>query len=331
MQHQARGGWIERCFCTVAKTSRRLAGTFFRNLILIFAAPTYPAAFLVAFPSFLFAGGGFSQLPPRQMLKVTRQCEGNIIRILVQNLEEADVTATFELGLVNMKSKAQFPLPSTFPPHQTIEAFCLSPIREDMKWHYTLTNHYTLGNHRAVHDDSFVYRLPYAAGQGFSVSQAYNGTFSHTGAERCAIDWKMPEGTPVLAARAGVVVATKDDSEAGGPDKAFESSANYILIQHGDGTIGNYAHLQLRGVRVKVGQTVETGAVIGLSGNTGFSSGPHLHFSVFKAKDGTERESIPIRFRTADGAATTLLSGRTYLAPETLLVTTQNRTKRALN
>jgi murein DD-endopeptidase MepM/ murein hydrolase activator NlpD len=172
-----------------------------------------------------------------------------------------------------------------------------------------------LGSNRAVHDDSYVYSLPYAPGQAFRVSQADDGPFSHSGPERHAIDWKMPEGTPVLAARSGVVVGTKDDSEAGGPDRSFENSANYVLIQHRDGTIGNYAHLLRHGVRVRLGQTVDTGAVIGLSGNTGFSSGPHLHFSVFKTRDGRERESIPIRFRTEKGAAT-LVSGRVYAAPQ---------------
>jgi murein DD-endopeptidase MepM/ murein hydrolase activator NlpD len=151
------------------------------------------------------------------------------------------------------------------------------------------------------------------------VSQADDGAFSHSGPERHAIDWEMREGTPVLAARGGVVVGVKDDSDAGGPDKTFENSANYILIQHNDGTIGNYAHLHKHGVRVSVGQRVDTGAVIGLSGNTGFSSGPHLHFSVFKARDGRERESIPIRFRTENGAATRLVSGKVYVAPHRVL------------
>ncbi len=188
-----------------------------------------------------------------------------------------------------------------------------------------------LGSNHALHDAAFVYRPPYAAGQAFCVSQGYDGAFSHTGPEKYSIDWKMPTGTTVLAARGGVVVAFKDDSAAGGADKKFESSANYILIQHRDGTIGNYAHLLTHGVKVKVGQTVETGEVIGLSGSTGFSSGPHLHFSVFKAKDGKSRESIPISFWTENGRETTLLTGQAYRAPETLLVTTKSRTRRALN
>jgi murein DD-endopeptidase MepM/ murein hydrolase activator NlpD len=251
------------------------------------------------------------------MLKVTNRRDGNTIHFLVQNLESADVTATFDLKLVNLKGSTEFPFTTTLSPHQTINAFTLSPIDEAREWHFSMTNAYMVGSSRAVHDDSFVYSLPYAEGRGFLVSQADDGAFSHSGPERHAIDWKMPEGTPVLATRDGVVVGTKDDSEIGGPNRRFETSANYILIQHSDGTIGNYAHLKKHGVKVGMGQKVATGAVIGLSGNTGFSSGPHLHFSVFKTRDGRQRESIPIRFKTGNAAGETLASGRIYEAPNT--------------
>jgi murein DD-endopeptidase MepM/ murein hydrolase activator NlpD len=84
-------------------------------------------------------------------------------------------------------------------------------------------------------------------------------------------------------------------------------------------------------VRVKVGQRVAIGDVIGLSGNTGFSSGPHLHFNVFKAKDGKTRESIPVKFRTGDGVETTLMTGQVYATSKTLLLTTKGRSKRVPN
>ena len=66
----------------------------------------------------------------------------------------------------------------------------------------------------------------------------------------------MPEGTPVHAARDGVVVGTKDDSNRGGSSKKYEWDANFVLIRHSDGTLGHYVHLQKGGVTVKVGDTV---------------------------------------------------------------------------
>lgn len=272
------------------------------------------ALLIAAGPCFASEEGGIRQIPVKQMLDVVKRSEDGVIHIFVRNREPADVTATFSADLVNMKGSTRFPVTRTFPPHQTTEAFSLAPIHEDEEWHYTLTNCYLLGSMYAVHDDSVVYHLPYEPGRSFEVSQGFDGAFSHTGPERYAIDWEMPEGTPVLAARRGVVVEVEQNSTVGGPDRKFENSANYILIQHSDGTIGNYAHLLPHGAKVRVGQSVETGDLIGLSGNTGFSSGPHLHFSVFKARNGNERESIPIRFLTTNGSSI-LQSGEAYLSP----------------
>lgn len=266
-------------------------------------------------PSLASDAGGLRQIPVKQMLDVVKRSKDGVIHIFVRNREPTDVTATFSADLVNMKGSTRFPVTRTFPPNQTIEAFSLAPVHEDEEWHYTLTNCYLLGSLNAVHDDTVVYHLPYEAGRSFTVSQGFNGAFSHTGPERYAIDWTMPEGTPVLAARSGVVVGVEQNSTVGGADRKFENRANYILIQHSDGTIGNYAHLLSHGAKVRVGQSVETGDVIGLSGNTGFSSGPHLHFSVFKAKNGKERESIPIKFLTTNGSAI-LQSGEAYLSPK---------------
>jgi len=90
---------------------------------------------------------------------------------------------------------------ATFPAQGTTEAFSLSPINPDKAWEFSFTNRYNLGSVDAVHDDSFRYSLPYAAGHSFKVSQGYDGKYSHRGSNRYAVDWEMPEGTPVHAAR----------------------------------------------------------------------------------------------------------------------------------
>jgi murein DD-endopeptidase MepM/ murein hydrolase activator NlpD len=118
----------------------------------------------------------------------------------------------------------------------------------------------------------------------------------------------------VHAAREGVVVQSKDDMNEGGPERKFEKCANCVLVQHPDGTIGIYGHLMQGGNKVKVGDHVKAGDLVALSGNTGFSNGPHLHFSVFKAKDGKERLSLPVKFRSANSGVLTLETGHQYTA-----------------
>jgi murein DD-endopeptidase MepM/ murein hydrolase activator NlpD len=249
-------------------------------------------------------------------VKVTTERDGNLTHFIVDNNEYCEVTMTFEMKLKNLKGESSFPYTATFPPRQRSEAFALAPVDCAAKWEYSYTNYYKLGGNCVRHDDSYVYQLPYTPGLKFKVTQGYNGKYSHMGANQYATDWQMPEGTLVCAARGGVVVRAKDDSDRGGSSMEYDRYNNYVLIRHEDGTLGHYCHLQKGGCLVKVGQTVSSGEVIAHSGNTGFSSGPHLHFCVFKTKDGRERISLPVRFKTSDEKAITLLGGHSYRAPE---------------
>jgi murein DD-endopeptidase MepM/ murein hydrolase activator NlpD len=249
-----------------------------------------------------------------KMVKVFTRDEGGVIHFYVQNLELATVTATFEVRLQNMKGTTHFPCTTVLPGNQTAEVFALAPIKPDVHCDYSYIRSSLIGSADAVHDDSYVYLLPYAPGASFHVSQGYHGAFSHTGPDEYAIDWQMPVGTPIHAAREGLVVESKDDMDQGGPSLKYEKSANCILIQHPDGTIGIYGHLKKDGNKVKVGDRVQAGDFIGLSGNTGYTCGPHLHFAVFKAKNGRERMSLPVKFHSADAAAITLVSGQWYQA-----------------
>lgn len=252
-------------------------------------------------------------------VKITTQREGDVTHFYVENLERTEITMTFNLGLENLKSTKRLPLTATFAPNRKVEAFNLSPVDTEQPWQYSFTNYYNIGSSDAVHDDNYLYSLPYAAGSTFRVSQGYDGNFSHTGSCKYSTDWKMPEGTPVHAARGGVIVKVKDDSDRGGGSLDFDCYNNYVLIRHEDGTLGHYCHLQKNGVQVREGDVVNTGDPIALSGNTGFSSGPHLHFSVYKTKNGRERESIPVKFKTAEAAgAITLKTGDRYTAPRTV-------------
>jgi murein DD-endopeptidase MepM/ murein hydrolase activator NlpD len=272
----------------------------------------------VAFLTFALTCVSVSQgeNPARKSFHVLTKRDGNVTKFFVDNREANEVTATFELHCANLKGTTNFPFTTTFPPSQVTEAFSVSPIDPDRPWTYNYTSHYTVGSITARHDNSYVYRLPFAPGATFKVTQAYNGQYSHFGSDQYAIDFKMPVGTPVHAARGGMVAKIKDNSSRGGADRKYENDANYILIRHDDGTLANYAHLAKGGAKVVIGQRVQAGELIALSGNTGFSSGAHLHFSVFKTKDGKGRLSLPVKFETADEAAVTLAEGKTYRSSE---------------
>jgi len=261
-------------------------------------------------------GGRPALASESKSVKVTTRREGEVTHFMVENNELCEITMTFEVSVLNLKGSVGFPCTITFPPRQVTEAFTLSPVDLNCGWEYTYTNYYKLGSHYAQHQNSYVYQLPYAPGSKFRVTQGYNGTFSHTGPNKYSIDWKMPEGTPVYAARGGTVVKVKDDSATGGPSLKYDSFNNYVLIRHEDGTLGHYCHLQKGACGVKAGQLVHAGQLIGRSGNTGFSSGPHLHFCVYKTRNGRERQSIPVKFKTADEKSVTLRTGRNYEAVE---------------
>jgi murein DD-endopeptidase MepM/ murein hydrolase activator NlpD len=247
-------------------------------------------------------------------VKMITQREGETTHFFVQNDEYCEVTMTFVMRLVNLKSDKPLPYTTTLPARKRTELFTVSPTHPGADWEYDYTNYYKLGSNRAHPDPDCLYRLPYAPGATFPVSQGYNGSFSHTGPNQYAIDFQMPEGTLVCAARAGIVVRVKDDSNTGGPSMKFDPFNNYILIRHADGTLGHYCHLQRHGCLVRVGQVVCAGQPIAHSGNTGFSSGPHLHFCVFMNKDGRHRMSIPVKFITAAGEVATLLEDHSYQA-----------------
>lgn len=259
------------------------------------------------------AGQSFGGSLPAK-IKVVSEASGGLTQIFVENKETTDMTATIEIEAQNMECSVPLPHTLTVPAGSKVPAFTLAPKTTGAEWSYNWVNHYTVGRFDARHDDSVLYTLPYMPGASFKVSQGYHGSFSHHGPDEYAIDWKMPEGTPILAAREGKVVSVKDDSTRGGASRKYEDDANLIIVQHSDGTMAHYCHLQARSAKVKVGDKVRAGELLALSGNTGFTSGPHLHFAVFKAKNGFGRETIPVRFRTAEGNGITLANGKTYKA-----------------
>jgi murein DD-endopeptidase MepM/ murein hydrolase activator NlpD len=170
--------------------------------------------------------------------------------------------------------------------------------------------HYIPGRPDAEHAPGAPYRLPYALATAHPVSQAFPDRTTHGDlASLHAIDFVMPIGTGIYAARGGTVIEVASDFfEAGLNPVADGPQANIVRILHDDGTMSLYAHLNWNSIRVVPGQRIARGEYIADSGNTGFSSGPHLHFVVQRNRDGAI-VSVPVEFAGAGGTPLVIATG----------------------
>ena len=144
------------------------------------------------------------------------------------------------------------------------------------------------------------YQLPFRD-VPIQVDQGFGGQFSHTDAPNWfAVDFALPQGTPVLAAREGVVMDVQRDVIEGGPHDQAAGGGNLVRVLHADGSMAVYAHLAPDGVAVRSGQVVHAGERLGDSGNTGFSTAPHLHFALQRNAD-MRLISLPFRMLGPQG------------------------------
>ncbi len=201
----------------------------------------------------------------------------------------------------NVVAKPKWPATYVVPANSELYLSTITAKNKYMSWSFQYSVSSTLGDPNATHNDSHVYRLPFDASKQFYISQAFDGEFTHVGDQnQYAIDIVMPEGSDVLAARGGVVMDIANDFYDGGVSENKKQRGNYIRILHDDGSMAIYAHLQLESVVVAPGQRVETQQKIALSGNTGFTSGPHLHFAV-QVNQGLLLRSVPFLLQHKGG------------------------------
>ena len=214
------------------------------------------------------------------------------------------ISVVFTPQLENMKADKTMPLSIVVDANATVAAY--SAARKERSRSYRWQNNWNwkIGSIEARHDDRILYRLPFPDGRQFPVVQGYNGSFSHFGEFAFSIDWDMPNGTPVLAARDGIVAHVQHSFTGFSSDPAWKERTNQILIFHDDGTMAEYSHISQNSAVVKSGDRVKAGRQIALSGDVGYSTSPHLHFRVFRLKNAPVspvEESIPVTFRGADG------------------------------
>lgn len=171
------------------------------------------------------------------------------------------------------------------------------------------------GDPKAIHDDDERYRAPFAVASNYPISQSFPVATTHqTPDSYYAVDIAMPIGTDVYAARGGVVFEVASTNYRGGIDEEeYLEEANVIRIMHDDGSHAVYAHLNWNTIRVRPGDRVQRGEYIADSGNTGFSSGPHLHFAVLINR-GMRLVSVPIAFEGSNSRSVTPTTGANLTA-----------------
>ncbi len=220
----------------------------------------------------------------------TRQQDHGATLLLRNNLH-----APVEVELVleqqaNIAGGIQAPLRKVLPARSTTTLVTLLPNNPAQPVQYRPKLRHAVGDPSLLPTTS-QYPLPWRGGP-FRLTQGANGKYSHfTPQSRYALDIAMPEGTPIVAARGGVVVKIENQQTGRGSNPA----GNFVRILHDDGTMGVYLHLQKGSVGVTQGQRVTQGSLLARSGNTGNSTGPHLHF-VVQRNIGLAVESIPFDF-----------------------------------
>lgn len=232
----------------------------------------------------------------------TFEKSNNEICFTLNNTNLFDITYKVDANYSNLYSLQTLPLEGIIPEKskKCVAKFFMTGQK------YTLSPQYkwVVGSKNVFHNNLYKYRLPYKLGTTEYVTQGFNGVFSHKGNSKYAVDFGLKVGSKVYASRNGIVVMLKKDSKRGGIKKEYYDDANFIMIKHDDGTFAKYVHLSYNGVVVKVGQYVKRGELIGYSGNTGYTNGPHLHFIVFKGYNTKRRIPIKIKFIAKEGIIT---------------------------
>lgn len=263
---------------------------------------------LSVFALLLFAFG-FSQ---DWNLKFNVEKSGTTYKVFADNEEFSPMSAAFKFTLMNMKSTLKSDEIIVIPARaKKFLVTTVSVVEANKNYRFQYSVKYNFGDVTLQKfDDSYIYSLPFEKGKTYRIDQGYNGDFSHQNVS--ALDFNFKIGDPVFAAREGLVVETISKNTQTCPDKTCAKFNNHIIIMNSDGTFAEYSHLKYGGTTVKAGDNVTKGQLIGYSGNTGYSNGPHLHFSVFINRIDGSRTFIQTKFKTSESEATLLEEKKYY-------------------
>jgi murein DD-endopeptidase MepM/ murein hydrolase activator NlpD len=239
----------------------------------------------------------------------------NGVALVAQNTYFAPIQIGFRLRAIeNVSQETPRQGLQVLPPRSETELVVVGKSVDDVDLRFDSEFEFLPGEPGVLHRPEQPYRLPYALSTSMRVSQAYPDLKTHAdAASQYAIDFATPIGTDVFAAREGVVIEVASDFFESGTNYQLDGPrANIVRILHDDGTMGLYVHLNWNTIRVVPGQRVRRGEYLADSGNTGFSTGPHLHF-VVQRNEGGALVAVPLEFASSSGPVT-LATGRSYTA-----------------
>lgn len=231
--------------------------------------------------------------------------------IFADNQEYCPVSILLNFDLDNMKSSKGNNKIFTIDARKEKQLITeLIPINKAKAYKFRYNSRMNLGIHNLSNfDHQFEYQLPFEKNSRFELYQGYNGNFSHQ--NQNALDFTMPENTPITAVRDGVVVQVVDVHSKNCGTKECAEFNNFISIYHEDGTFAEYTHITKNGAKVKLGDDVKMGDVVALSGNVGWSRGPHLHLVIY-TQNLEDRRTLRTKFKINDGNQTEYLREKQF-------------------
>ena len=248
-------------------------------------------------------------------VRLLQRAAANGVMLIAKSTYFGPVQIAFRVHPIeNVSAKTHRSGLTVLPPRSETEVVFVGKSVEQVDLRFDSEFQFIPGQPGAEHRPEQPYRLPYALSSAVRVSQAYPVVKTHGDpSSQYAVDFVMPVGTDVFAARDGVVIEVASDFFESGTDYEVDGPrANVVRILHADGTMALYVHLNWNTIRVVPGQRVRRGEYLADSGNTGFTTGPHLHF-VVQRNEGGALVAVPIEFAGPNGPQT-LVTGETYTA-----------------